>query len=889
MAELQEMCNSAEAKLTANGKELVRPTGLAGMDDGEKPKFHEGDLYLCAESLEAFEGALGGVFDAIDMAFEPTGPRRCFACVRPPGHHCSGDYPSGFCWLNNVHVGISYAASTHGLTHAAVFDFDLHHGDGSQSITWDRNAKVSTLPKNAPISKKTRIGYYSLHDINSYPCEWGDEEKVRDASLCIENAHGQNIWNVHLQPWKTNAEFWELYNERYSILLKKMRTFLRTEHERLHSLGHGQKSKAAIFISAGFDASEWEGHGMQRHAVNVPTDFYARVTRDIVDMSNEADLGVDGRVISVLEGGYSDRALMSGALSHVCGLASSSSSETAASLRVKPDIELPPTVSEPIQGLKGDQLPLPYDNEWWSPVRLDELENVGHPIQIGPATRKFKGPAPTYQTPTQSFMTKVVSQPTYQRSISGSFSRSSPGPLARPPTPPPPEVDWTIASLELCQLLIPQDRTTRSCKPEDLNAKATEARRNRHSLIGTVPELPVEEMQKMQLRDKAAKASDNEKEDPRPTSRASAARRRTIGGVELAAKQPTRSSNRRVSVASSIISNPNDSPANSSAVPPDQLVEPKQRAPPKPRATKKAAVKPPVPRMPSSKSHTDALRQPEHVANDTPARLQGGVDAEMADLASSVKKMSIKLNVPTREEYEAREASKQAAAPEPKKATTTKAPRKPAVKKLAKEPTRTSKSKGQTPTTLPTSARPESVSVAAVSTVPEPIHQPPTQQTQPAELSQSIHQPSAQEATPTFAPQRSSFMDVVMAPPSFQPPDSAPIPATVTAPMPDFPNFPISGVDAPIPPKSPQLSSEPTPLATASTPASSLSSPRSAKNSSLPKFTAHGPIPFGPSPTGVMQQGQVTLDGNPEFAPEEEAEKGQTGDVVRNGVFDGHS
>lgn len=67
----------------------------------------------------------------------------------------------------------------------------------------------------------------------------GDEEKVKNASLCIENAHGQSIWNVHLQPWKSETEFWELYETKYSILLEKTRNFLRMQTERLRSLPNG--------------------------------------------------------------------------------------------------------------------------------------------------------------------------------------------------------------------------------------------------------------------------------------------------------------------------------------------------------------------------------------------------------------------------------------------------------------------------------------------------------------------------------------------------------------------------------------------------------------------------------------------------------------------------
>src|SRR5262249_20389959 len=122
MEELKGMCDAAESKLALNGKELARPPPNS-KDEDPKRKFHEGDLYLCSESLSAFEGALGGVCDGVDAVFGPGKARRAFVAIRPPGHHCAADWPSGFCWLNNVHVGIMHGAMTHGLTHAAIIDF----------------------------------------------------------------------------------------------------------------------------------------------------------------------------------------------------------------------------------------------------------------------------------------------------------------------------------------------------------------------------------------------------------------------------------------------------------------------------------------------------------------------------------------------------------------------------------------------------------------------------------------------------------------------------------------------------------------------------------------------------------------------------------------------
>lgn len=482
MEELKTMCDSAEAKLATGGKELQRPEMNRGPDHEQPKKLHEGDLYLCSESLEALEGSLGAVCDAVDAVFAESGPKRAFVAVRPPGHHCSASYPSGFCWVNNVHVGIMHGILGHGLTHAAIIDFDLHHGDGSQQIAWQHNSRGVGLAKNAAYWKKASIGYFSLHDINSYPCEMGDEEKVKNASLCIDNAHGQHVWNVHLEAWKTEAEFWALYEDKYAVLLEKARKYLKAHTERLRMAN--QTSKAAIFLSAGFDASEWEGAGMQRHVVNVPTGFYARIARDVTKIAEEEGTSVDGRLISVLEGGYSDRALTSGVLSHISGLAGSEPTPNG-----EPN-GLDGTTDHQRTGISHDRRnslelktrPHPYDPTWWSPEDLDLLQTgvMASPPQVKAARN---GPLPTYCTPTQSSTAKMVEAARLRRQAS--MNGIAP---PRPPTPPPPEVPWYVAAHGLCAVLTPTDRTTTSCGPEDLSAEASRIRRDRQlALEGIVP------------------------------------------------------------------------------------------------------------------------------------------------------------------------------------------------------------------------------------------------------------------------------------------------------------------------------------------------------------------------------------------------------------------
>lgn len=512
MEELKLMCESAETKLAMGGRELQRPE-MQRTTPAEK--LHEGDLYLCSESLDAMEGALGAVCDAIDVVFSPSpAPRRAFVGVRPPGHHCSASHPSGFCWVNNVLVGMMHASLVHNLTHAAIIDFDLHHGDGSQAVVWQHNARAAAARKYAPAWEKTTIGYFSLHDINSYPCEMGDPDKVKNASLCIDNAHGQSIWNVHLQPWKTEKEFWDIYESKYSAILVKTRSYLQAQADSLRA--NNQEPKAAIFFSAGFDASEWESAGMQRHQVNVPTEFYARLSEDVVKLADEAGLAVDGRVISVLEGGYSDRALFSGVFSHLTGLSGGQPvknepiSEPGLAYEMGQKLG---TISEPEAELSLAQqengvLPRPYNPEWWSSSQLDSIEHLWTNIPSPPRKPRTNAP-PTYFSPTQASNAKVIDPAKVRRSLSGLSSTVQ---RPRPQSPTTPDVPWTVAAHELSKLLIPSDRQTDSCKPEDLNAEATRARRDRQSTLLGIPPTPTapdRPTSRMSLRERKPKIMDS--------------------------------------------------------------------------------------------------------------------------------------------------------------------------------------------------------------------------------------------------------------------------------------------------------------------------------------------------------------------------------------------
>jgi histone deacetylase HOS3 len=706
MQELRDMCADAPRKLASTGKELAREPNPPG--EATKTEFHAGDLYLAPESLNAFQGALGGVLDAVDAVFQGTssgtGPSRAFVCIRPPGHHCSDDHPSGFCWINNVHVGIEHAIMQYGLTHAAIIDFDLHHGDGSQAITWSRNKKVQNLSKNTSNKKKTSIGYFSLHDINSYPCEDGEDDKVQAASLCIENAHGQTIWNVHLQPWSTPEEFWQIYEERYLILLEKVRTYLKLHTRRLQTSPNHPAPKAAIFLSAGFDASEWELQGMQRHGVSVPTEFYARFTKDVVSLAEEEGTGVEGRVISVLEGGYSDRALTSGVLSHISGLTTSqvltepptSDGSVFDMSKVLSALSLKPGDSQDESPAKQPSAK-PYDPHWWHVSQLTELEDLVHPPPPKPKKPRT-GPLPTYCSPTQSFTAKLADPTTYRRSVSGNLA---PTELPRGPTPPPPDVEWATATHALSKLLIPSDRQTTSCKHGEL-AEVKVKKEKPPPVLNSVHVDP----SGRQLRGRKAVATyadpESDHESVRAESRVN--RRRTMAALPTPTEEtvPSRPASRRMSIASTTGSvNGDRSNSRASSVVPGrrQSVAPaasvasvagSEVAVKKSRSSTATASRipknrPPVPRVPSGYSSKQAV-PPEK-------------ENEMDQLTTGLKR--IKLKLPPKEEYEARERQK--ASDAAKKAPTTTGTktttRRPAVarSKSSKETTTTKKSVGRPP------------------------------------------------------------------------------------------------------------------------------------------------------------------------------------------------
>lgn len=336
-------------------------------DELEVPEdWNVGDIYLTPKTITALEGVVGTIETAVDSLYgsdnEDENYNLTFVTIRPPGHHSHACLPSGFCLLNNAQIGIEYAFDKYGISHCAILDIDLHHGDGSQDICWERAGFTGDYgkadeeyedyeenPRNEygkKFSTYPKVGYFSLHDIKSYPTESGfaTKENIKNASLCVMD-HDLNLWNVHLQEWSTEEEFYKHYQTKYVAILNRANQFLNlakkqyelnyatyiselSKYNKFMAKPHLYKQaikkpsppvpfKPLIVISAGFDASEYENPQMQRHHVNVPTSFYANFTKDVVKL---AKIHTNGKVISFMEGGYSDGALISGVFSHLIGL-----------------------------------------------------------------------------------------------------------------------------------------------------------------------------------------------------------------------------------------------------------------------------------------------------------------------------------------------------------------------------------------------------------------------------------------------------------------------------------------------------------------------------------------------------------------------------------------
>jgi acetoin utilization deacetylase AcuC-like enzyme len=228
--------------------------------------FLDGDTIVSPGSKEATSDAVGSIIAAID-GVQDKEFKNAFCAVRPPGHHAEKNKAMGFCIYNNVAVGANYLIDKYKLNKIAIIDFDVHHGNGTQDIFY-RNEKVL---------------YISTHQFPYYPGSGTEQEKGKY----------NNIFNIPLPAGTTSEE----YLNAYEFVLKKIAKF----------------KPEFILLSAGFDAHKDDPLAQFQLESK---DFY-EITKRTLELSK---IYCDGKVVSILEGGYDLLALQESTEMHVKAL-----------------------------------------------------------------------------------------------------------------------------------------------------------------------------------------------------------------------------------------------------------------------------------------------------------------------------------------------------------------------------------------------------------------------------------------------------------------------------------------------------------------------------------------------------------------------------------------
>lgn len=235
---------------------------LRTITDGE-PWLAGGDVSVCRRSGEVALLAAGGVIAAVDAVLSSRAAN-AFCAVRPPGHHATADQAMGFCIFNNVAVAARYAQKMHGIERVAILDWDVHHGNGTQDIFYSDGSVL----------------FCSTHQSPWYPGTGAVDE--------CGSGPGEGL--TMNRPFRAGAAMPEVGGAFVDDFLPAVRAF----------------RPGLILISAGFDSRVGDPLGEFRLT---DADF-ATLTRAVLDTARSV---CDGRVVSVLEGGYSIPGLASSA------------------------------------------------------------------------------------------------------------------------------------------------------------------------------------------------------------------------------------------------------------------------------------------------------------------------------------------------------------------------------------------------------------------------------------------------------------------------------------------------------------------------------------------------------------------------------------------------
>ncbi len=224
----------------------------------------DGDTAMCPHTLQAIRVAAGAGIQAVDALMEGR-HKTAFCAVRPPGHHATPDRAMGFCFINNIAVAAAYALDVHGLERVAIIDFDVHHGNGTEDA----------------LAGDPRVLMCGFYQHPFYP----GTRHTPPAS---------NMINIPVSAGTDGAELRRIASDDWMPALR-------------------QFAPQMVFISAGFDAHQEDDIGQ----LGMSEDDFAWITEQLVDLANHY---AEGRVVSMLEGGYNLSALGRSAVAHIKAL-----------------------------------------------------------------------------------------------------------------------------------------------------------------------------------------------------------------------------------------------------------------------------------------------------------------------------------------------------------------------------------------------------------------------------------------------------------------------------------------------------------------------------------------------------------------------------------------
>ncbi|MEM7068067.1 MAG: class II histone deacetylase [Pseudomonadota bacterium] len=204
-------------------------------------------------SFEVARLAVGGVVAAVD-AVVANDVDNAYVLCRPPGHHALPDLAMGFCLFANGSIGVKHAQRKHGIEKIAVIDWDVHHGNGTETIFLD-DPSVLTV---------------SVHQDNLFPPDSGSVE--------VKGAGGSNL-NVPLPPGSGSGAYREAFER---VVIPALDAF----------------QPDMLFIASGYDASALDPLGVQM----LSSEDFRWMTKLMLEV---ADRHCGGKIVTTHEGGYS--------------------------------------------------------------------------------------------------------------------------------------------------------------------------------------------------------------------------------------------------------------------------------------------------------------------------------------------------------------------------------------------------------------------------------------------------------------------------------------------------------------------------------------------------------------------------------------------------------